>query len=365
MKFLTIFLTLLGISLLGALAYTLSGLFNVAATVDDAAALSWLLGTTVEQSVERRSRGIEVPALTSRDMALAGLSTYTETCAQCHGEPGEPRGILKQGLNPTPPDLEHLAEKSAAEQFWIFLSSPHRPHEEGLVVAKTSLGESAALQFVYRCHSGLLRGVRIMKGILPEHIGFIPDGNRRWAVARGLSKEMGYTHGIAPGLELFEACKSLGIPEISVYGFTKDNTRRPVVQKRAFSRACVELALEIARRGAALAVIGDDESSQFPTELLRFRTRQGTGIKVNLLVNYGWEWDLQGIKRSGCLRSQPVSRMDMVVRWGGGYRLSGFLPVQAVYADFFVLEEHWPEFQVDHLHRAMDWFRRQDRTLGG
>ncbi len=199
---------------------------------------------------------------------------------------------------------------------------------------------------------------------LPRHVGFIPDGNRRWAVGHGMAKQDGYHHGIAPGLALFEACKARGIEEVSVYCFTQDNTRRAAVQKAAFSSASVAFAQEIARRGAALLVVGDETSAQFPPELAAFRQRQGEGIKVNLLVNYGWEWDLAGLKNGG-LRSDPVSRLDLIVRWGGGRRLSGFLPVQSVYADFYVRDEYWPDFDVEHFDHALVWFGKQDRTLGG
>ena len=53
------------------------------------------------------------------------------------------------------------------------------------------------------------------------------------------------------------------------------------------------------------------------------------------------------------------------MRWGGGRRLSGFLPVQSVYADFYVVDEYWPDFDPSHLERALAWFAHQDRTLGG
>lgn len=199
---------------------------------------------------------------------------------------------------------------------------------------------------------------------LPRHIGFIPDGNRRWAVQHGLAKEQGYASGVAPGLALFEACKALGVDEVSVYGFTQDNARRPSAQANQFRAACVAFAGEISRRDVALLVVGDETSKQFPEELAAFRTRQGVGMKVNLLVNYGWEWDLDGLKE-GRLRSADVSRLDLVVRWGGGRRLSGFLPVQSVYADIFVVDALWPDFEPQHLHAALAWFGRQDRTLGG
>ncbi|WP_207102877.1 undecaprenyl diphosphate synthase family protein [Paracoccus shandongensis] len=200
--------------------------------------------------------------------------------------------------------------------------------------------------------------------VLPGHVGFIPDGNRRWAAGRGLPRQSGYQAGIQPGLALYEMCKSRGIPEVSVFGFTQDNTKRPSEQIRAFRAACVAFAAEIARRGAALLVVGDDGSAQFPDELRPFRTRQGQGIKVNFLVNYHWEWDLAGLAQ-GQLRSQEVSRLDLIVRWGGGRRLSGFLPVQSVYADFFVVDQHWPDFRPEHFEEALAWFKEQDQTLGG
>jgi undecaprenyl diphosphate synthase len=199
---------------------------------------------------------------------------------------------------------------------------------------------------------------------IPRHIGFIPDGNRRWAVDHGLTKEAGYAYGIDPGLLLYENCKECGIAEVSVYCFTQDNTKRPAIQNQAFSEASVVFACEIARRGAALLVVGDETSAQFPEKLKEFRQRQGSGMKVNLLVNYGWEWDLAGLKNGG-LRSDEVSRLDLIVRWGGGRRLSGFLPVQSVYADIYVRDEYWPDYRPQHFEQALAWFKNQDRTLGG
>lgn len=206
--------------------------------------------------------------------------------------------------------------------------------------------------------------MNLSKNNIPRHIGFIPDGNRRWAKDHGLGKEAGYAYGINPGLLLFEKCKSCGIKEVSIYCFTQDNTKRPSIQKQAFSDATVAFALEIARRGAALLVVGDETSMQFPQQLKEFRQRQSDGIKVNLLVNYGWEWDLAGLKNGG-LRSAEVSRLDLIVRWGGGRRLSGFLPVQSVYADFYVRDEYWPDYAPQHFEHALDWFKYQDQTLGG
>jgi undecaprenyl diphosphate synthase len=203
-----------------------------------------------------------------------------------------------------------------------------------------------------------------LRNTIPSHVGFIPDGNRRWALDHGLPKEAGYAYGINPGILLCARCEDYGIKEVSIYGFTLENTERPSIQKQAFSHACVTFALEIARRGAALLVVGDETSTQFPPVLKEFLHRQGVGLKVNLLVNYGWEWDLAGI-REGSLRSKNVSRLDLIVRWRGGRRLSGFLPVQSVYADFYVRDEYWPDYDPQHFEHALSWFKRQDATLGG
>lgn len=202
------------------------------------------------------------------------------------------------------------------------------------------------------------------KRSLPKHVGFIPDGNRRWAMGRGLPKEQGYAFGIEPGLALFEMCRDLGIPEISIYGFTQDNTKRPSPQLQAFRSACVAYAMEVAHRGADLLIVGDHTSALFPMQLRPFLTRRGSGMKVNLLVNYNWEWDLFGLGE-GEIRSQNISRLDLIVRWGGGRRLSGFLPVQSVYADFYVVDEYWPDFKPEHFDQALKWLKEQDQTLGG
>lgn len=201
-------------------------------------------------------------------------------------------------------------------------------------------------------------------GRIPRHVGFIPDGNRRWAARSGMAKHEGYTHGIQPGLVLYEQCRAAGVEEVSIYCFTKDNTKRSSVQKQAFTAASVAFAREVIWRGAAVLVVGDDKGPNFPAELASFRDRKGGGIRVNLLINYDWQWDLDGL-REGHLRSEDVSRLDLIVRWGGGRRLSGFLPVQSVYADFYVEDEYWPDFKPNHFDEALSWFRKQDQTLGG
>ncbi len=130
---------------------------------------------------------------------------------------------------------------------------------------------------------------------IPNHIGIIPDGNRRWSVARGFTKEQGYEKGLDPGIKLFRLCKELGVKELTYYGFTMDNTKRPSIQTRAFTEACIRAVEMLANEDASLLVVGNTESQMFPKELIPYTQRKSFGngsMKVNFLVNYGWDWDL-------------------------------------------------------------------------
>jgi undecaprenyl diphosphate synthase len=55
----------------------------------------------------------------------------------------------------------------------------------------------------------------------------------------------------------------------------------------------------------------------------------------------------------------------MIIRWGGMRRLSGFLPIQSVYADFYVVDAMWPDFTEEQFREAFQWYQKQDVTLGG
>ncbi|MDD4169381.1 MAG: undecaprenyl diphosphate synthase family protein [Desulfotomaculaceae bacterium] len=216
---------------------------------------------------------------------------------------------------------------------------------------------------------------------LPKHIGIIPDGNRRWSVNNGIPKEAGYAKGLLPGLMLYEICLELGINEITFYGFTQDNTKRPQVQRKAFQKACIDAVTMLSNRDASLLVIGDSTSPLFPAELVPFIKRHTFGkdlIKINFLVNYSWKWDLnqalmlknyqtknQVVNIVSSIASADISRINLIIRWGNRRRLSGFLPVQSIYADFYVVDQLWPDFAPEQFYQALSWYETQDITLGG
>src|SRR5450830_297564 len=72
------------------------------------------------------------------------------------------------------------------------------------------------------------------------------------------------------------------------------------------------------------------------------------------------QWPVRGFS--------PFPRTRDLLKWlhaWGGRRLSGFLPVQSVYADFYVKDEFWPDFDPQHFAQALAWYTKQDQTLGG
>ncbi|MDR3644385.1 MAG: undecaprenyl diphosphate synthase family protein, partial [Clostridia bacterium] len=195
---------------------------------------------------------------------------------------------------------------------------------------------------------------------------------------KGYEKQDGYQYGIQPGFELYKMCIELGIREMTFYGFTIDNTKRPSVQTKSFQKACVDAVLQLANKDADLLIVGNTESPLFPPELLPYvkRVKFGRGLmKVNFLVNYGWNWDLNCSFKNRAspgdenlakgIASSDISRIDLIIRWGGRRRLSGFLPIQSIYADFYVLDELWPDFKPEQFYRALEWYQEQDITLGG
>ncbi|NLK63989.1 MAG: dihydroorotate dehydrogenase, partial [Tissierellia bacterium] len=114
---------------------------------------------------------------------------------------------------------------------------------------------------------------------VPNHLGLIPDGNRRWAQNKGLRKQDGYEYGLEPGLQVLKLAQEYGIKEVTYYGFTTDNCKRPKDQIEAFQKSCVDAVNLIAKENASLLIIGNYNSPMFPNELTKYikRTNVGAG----------------------------------------------------------------------------------------
>ncbi|MCL2611331.1 MAG: undecaprenyl diphosphate synthase family protein, partial [Defluviitaleaceae bacterium] len=121
---------------------------------------------------------------------------------------------------------------------------------------------------------------------------------------------------------------------------------------------------EMTEKDANILVVGNHETDIFPKELLPFankRIKFGKGkININFLINYNWKQDI-----GKEMLSKEISRLDLIIRWGGQKRLSGFLPIQSVYSDFYFVDNYWPNFKEQDFLDALMWYQNCDVTLGG
>ncbi|MBB3140297.1 c-type cytochrome [Halomonas organivorans] len=103
----------------GTLFFIFGGFYNVSAQDDHHPIVGWSLHQTMESSVRARSKDIEAPNLEDMDMIRQGANAYESLCAACHLKPGMNNTVLRQGLNPTPPDFTEMIDSSPEEQFWV------------------------------------------------------------------------------------------------------------------------------------------------------------------------------------------------------------------------------------------------------
>ncbi len=201
---------------------------------------------------------------------------------------------------------------------------------------------------------------------IPKHVAIIPDGNRRWAVNKSLKKGDGYEYGILPGVEALKKLIEYGVEEVTFYGFTKDNVKRPKEQRDKYIEACVKSVYETTKLDTSILVVGDSKSKVFPEQLKKYVGKRVLcnkgGIKVNFLINYGWDWDIKNYPR---MESEGISRIDLIMRWGGRQRLSGLLPIQSVYSDFYVINNFWPAYEDGDIKKGLEYYEECDVTLGG
>jgi len=233
---------------------------------------------------------------------------------------------------------------------------------------------------------------------LPQHVAIIVDGNRRWAKKRGLPALAGHKYVTDHILEpLIYRCVELGIPYITFWAFSTENWKRG----KRFASALFGLMRERFKRdlerynqaGMRLNTIGD--LSKLPKDLVKVmeqwkqQSRQNTKITVTMALNYGGRDEiLRAIRRlitnhkslsqiknsditeelfSSCLdTSEPLlPDVDLVIRTGGEQRLSGFMPWQTTYAEFYFPKTLMPDFTVEEFDKTLKEYEKRDRRFGG
>ncbi len=228
---------------------------------------------------------------------------------------------------------------------------------------------------------------------VPNHIGVIIDGNRRWATARGMKPWEGHWHGGETLDSFLDWCLELDIPQISVYTLSTENLKRPKKELLELFKVYYEFLCKLEKKKGSLLdkyevnvrFIGD--LSKLPPKLLRVmrrlmeRTAKYQKKFLNLLVAYGSQYEITSvieklakqIIKLGNVTITPKmveehlvvqTPVDLVIRTGGMSRLSNFMLWQTAYAEVYFTKTLWPDFTKKELIKAINWYNSTRRNFG-
>lgn len=224
---------------------------------------------------------------------------------------------------------------------------------------------------------------------LPRHIAIIMDGNGRWAKRRGLDRTLGHREGVKALKPIVKEASAMGIEVLTVYAFSTENWRRPSAEVDVLMSLLVEfLALEtpeLKQEGVRIRTIGDiarlPESAQRSLAWAKAETAPETRMILNLALNYGsrneilravnhWltEHPGQPITEealSGELDTAGLPDPDLLIRSSGEFRISNFLLWQMAYAEIFISQKLWPDFDPEEFRRAIRDYQARHRRFGG
>lgn len=225
-----------------------------------------------------------------------------------------------------------------------------------------------------------------MNEAVPQHIGIIMDGNRRWAKAHGLPSLEGHRRGYDKLKEVGEWCVSRGIKVLTVYAFSIENWSRTAREVSylmdLFYRALHTEIDEFMRRDIRVRVIGRREGLPEKVRIganeAEDRTKNNTRGTLQLAINYGGRAEIVDAIRllaargaditeetiSANLYAPEVAPPDLIIRTSGERRLSGFLTWESVYSELYFTDTHWPDFSETDLDTALAWYASRSRRFG-
>jgi undecaprenyl diphosphate synthase len=229
---------------------------------------------------------------------------------------------------------------------------------------------------------------------LPAHVAIIMDGNGRWARQRDLPRIEGHARGVTSVRATVEECCRLGITQLTLYCLSSENWKRPQAElsflMALLEQYLVEERTEILEQNIRFSVIG--RRSGLPDPVLREidenirLSRDNTGMCLCLAINYGARTELLDAfqtlarqVRDGSLDPEEIDEAsvasslytsgmpdpDLLIRTAGEMRVSNFLLWQISYAELWVTERCWPDFDRDTLHQALRDFAGRERRFGG
>lgn len=226
---------------------------------------------------------------------------------------------------------------------------------------------------------------------LPQHIGIIMDGNRRWAKEHHLSTIVGHKQGYNTLVKIADYCLKRGIKMLTVYAFSTENWKRSKHEVK-FLLGLLKWALrneikDLNKKNIKIQVLGKiDKFSKDIQALIREAietTKHNTRGVLNLALNYGGRAEIVEATRKIVKLYNKVSPLkidenliskylytngepdpDLIIRTSGELRMSNFLLWQGAYSELYFTDKKWPEFTEKDFDKAIEEYNRRKRRFG-
>lgn len=228
---------------------------------------------------------------------------------------------------------------------------------------------------------------------IPTHVAIIMDGNGRWAKARGLPRIMGHKQGAEALRSTLEACRKSGIQYLTIYAFSSENWKRPVIEVSDLMELLrTFLDREVAtlhKNGIRLRVIGDTSklAEDIRTQITAAEelTKDNKAFNLIVALSYGARQEIIHAARelvklaitgkiptdqidesaiSSLLYTHSIPDPDLLIRTAGEQRLSNFLLWQSAYTELYFTPVLWPDFTPAHLQEALSEYSNRERRYG-
>lgn len=257
----------------------------------------------------------------------------------------------------------------------------------------------------YHILSDLIRGYDIISNMsrkakmhlpkgtkVPNHIAIIPDGNRRWARARGLHTLEGHKVGFNRAVELGRAAREMGVHTVTLWGFSTENWDRAKKEVKYLMKLYYKLIddylNEAKKEGVKLVHLGrKDRLPKFLMDKIKRAeklTSENSKYVANIALDYGGQDDIlralkkiikDGVKEDEVseklllkyldTHDQPYPYIDLMIRTSGEQRTSGLLLWQSAYTEYYWERDHFPDFTPEKLREAIIDYSRRRRRFGG
>jgi undecaprenyl diphosphate synthase len=229
---------------------------------------------------------------------------------------------------------------------------------------------------------------------MPRHVAIIMDGNGRWANQRSLPRIEGHRRGVQSVRAAVEEGCRLGLEQLTLYCLSIENWKRPQAEldflMKLLRKYLIEERAEIMEQNIRFTTIGRREG--LPAKVLREMdenirvSESNTGMVLCLAINYGARTELVDAVRavarrvqdgkldpeaidedtvSGALYTAGMPDPDLLIRTAGEMRVSNYLLWQISYAELWVTDRCWPDFDRATFHAALRDFGRRERRYGG